>query len=473
MNAGPLPQRQRPEAVDAERAVLGSALISTKAVERALRAVTDREFVVPAHRAIYIAIANLARQGKKIDALSVGNELDRKGWLERANGRAYLDELIDCSPVSAHVETYAADVVDAALLRDLIDIGQALVNAGYEAADDPDEVIATYCATLHAIAKRKSKWEIIPADTAFAEQAQELEDDAEPPTIPLNIADLDALLFVHPGDLIILAGESSAGKSATALYILSQATIGELPSMLATFEMSKRQCLDRLLAANADIPLTPISKRKLTPQQKTETRPWSTFLRSRPLHIVEKSGGSVEAVCAMIRESVDKHGTKLVVLDQLNRIKPKRETDNERRDIDYCIRLLKDAAMEYGIAIILLHQLKRPTGPPRRPVMEDLRGSGAIEQDSDAVLFAFRPDKRKAMIDGKPEPDESRLEIINGKQRNGPTNWTLRRTFRQSTQRIFEASTNWGEDDEPPPAKREAVLWGDEPEAGGPKHWET
>lgn len=435
--------RQPPADLNAEMAALGSALISRKAIGRLLEGTKSREFSAPAHRAVWLAMAAMAARGRPVDVLNIEGELRDKGWLERVGGVPYINALAESTVTATHIDDYCGTVIEKALLRDLIEACTGATDASYLQQAPAADLIANLATTLHGLAKRRDKWEIIGADRAFSEQEHEIDNDVSPPLIRLNIAELDRLLYVHPGDLIILGGPTNWGKSATMLNWLVSAAIGQVPSLMVTLEMSRRQCEDRMLAALADVPATPIAMRRLTGEQKDQTRPLSGVLRTLPIQFVEKSGGSVETLCALIRECVDTHGTQLVIVDQLNRLRPATGSGNKVEDIDHCVRTVKDAAMSLGVGIVLLAQINRVGTKEKRATASDLRGSGGIEQDADAVVLVHRPDFKA----DTPEADETRLEWHGEKQRNGPAGWKIQRKFKRSTQRITADSEEYVDDE--------------------------
>jgi replicative DNA helicase len=429
--------RLLPSVPAAEKALLGSALISASASELLLRSVTQKEFYEPANRAIYGAIAALHSRGAAVDVLTVPEELRKRGWLERAGGKPYLHAVCESTPTSVHAEHYAKEVRDAAIFRELVLLSGKMEEAGYQAKEDAQAVLDGFSNDLHNLSKRIESWDLVSAAVAHDQQQEELDNDKSPVLFKLGIDDLDQVLNLHPGDLVVLSGQTSIGKSATALHWLTSAASCGTPCLMVTLEMSRRQCEDRVLAGYGGLPLTAVMRRKLTPDQKRQAREMNEVIRVMPLHYVEKSGGSVEALCSMLRDARRKHGIEIVVVDQLNRLNPQSATESERRDIDHCVRLLKDVAMNLGVVVILLHQLNRTNNLTDRPMMEQLRGSGAIAQDSDAVLLAHRPGRKKAKTKGKEEEDDSLLEWYCDKQRNGPPGWTRQRIFRKSTQSIF------------------------------------
>lgn len=434
-------------------ALLGSALISSSAAELLLRSVAQKDLTSPANRAIYSAIAGLHSRGAAVDVLTVPAELERRGWLERVSVK-YLHEVCESTPTAAHAEHYAKEIVGKALFRELIELGSSMVETGYQSDLDAQDAIDRYANDLHNLGNRIESWDLVSAAVAHADQLVELENDRSPLTYPLGIDDLDQVLYLHPGDLIVLSGQTSIGKSATALHWLTSAATCGSPSLMVTLEMSRRQCEDRVLAGFAGIPLTAVLKRRLDPEQKERAREANQILQVMPLHYTEKSGGSVEALCSMLRDARRRLGIEIVVVDQLNRLAPKHPTESERCDIDHCVRRLKDAAMHLGIVVILLHQLNRANNQTDRPMMEQLRGSGAIAQDSDGVLLAHRPGRKKAKAKGQEEPDDSLLEWYCDKQRNGPSGWTKQRIYRKSTQEILtldRAAYSPDEDDDDDP----------------------
>lgn len=429
--------RPLPSDAEAERALLGSAIMSATATDILLRMTTQSEFQIPANRAIYGAIAGLHSRGVAVDVLTVPTEMEKRGWFERAGGYEYFHQVCESTPTASHAEHYAKEVVDKALFREMIALGGRMVETGYEATEDAQDTLDSFAADLHNLSRRVESWDIVSAAVAHADQLDALENDRSPMVYKLGIDDLDQVLYLYPGDLIVLSGQTSIGKSATALHWLTSAASSGAPSLMVTLEMSRRQCEDRVLAGYAGIPLTPIMKRCLNAEQKARARECSAILKVLPLHYVEKSGGSVESLASILRDAKKRHSIEIVVIDQLNRLNPKRPSESERLNIDHCVRLLKDVAMNLGVAIILLHQLNRTNNQTNRPMMEQLRGSGAIEQDADAVLLAHRPGRKTAKTAGREEEDDSLLEWYCDKQRNGPHGWTRQRIFRKSTQEIF------------------------------------
>jgi replicative DNA helicase len=417
--------RVPPQSIDAEIAVLGAMLLSKEAVHRAEEILTDDAFYREAHRKIFQAIMTLSERNEAADLITVTEEIRRKGELEELGGASYVSSVLDSVSTSANVEYHSRLVLEKSILRRLIHVATHIAERGYEAEEPADEIVDWAEQQMFNITNLRTRREFVPLKellTHTFEVIQELYEEKRVVTgIPTGFQDLDRMTAgFQPSDLIVIAGRPSMGKTSLALNIAENAAIRfKIPSAVFSLEMSREQLVQRLLCAEARVE----SHRLRTGYLKESEWPLLTDAAGRlaeaPIYIDDTPGISLMEMRAKARRLKSKVDVGLIVVDYLQLARGYQNPENRQQEISQISRGLKALAKELNVPVVALSQLSRAVEQreSRRPVLSDLRESGAIEQDADLVMFIYREEVYK------PDKEEAKgvAEVIIGKHRNGPT----------------------------------------------------
>lgn len=422
-------ERSPPHSIDAEIAVLCAMMISPDVVPLVFEFVTADAFYREAHRRIFRAITGAWEAGDKIDVITIAERLKKTSELEAAGGIDYLGELVSAIPHSAHAEHHAKIVRENAVLRRLIkassetiqdayDVGERTVGDILSAAEARVMAIETGAGT-GPLRAREKLWEAFEHIGKLQEQEKD-----EVPGIASGLYDLDRFtLGLRRGELTVIAARPSMGKSALAMTWLLHATLAEsIPSLVFSFEMTSEELLTRAIAVEGQIPLHALlGGRKLTPEEYERMGRASTTLNTAPLFIDDSPDGNLRTIEAKARRLRMSEDVGLVVIDYLQLMDAAGE--DRRRELEQITKRLKQLARGLDIPIVLISQLSR--GPEqrtnKRPMLSDLRDTGAIEQDADRVIFIFRPEYYQTEAQKQKDAGkfEGLAELIIPKQRNG------------------------------------------------------
>ena len=430
--------RVPPHNLDAEQSLLGAMLLSAEAAGTGVESVKGEDFYRAAHARIFGAVEHLFARGEPIDVVTVADRLEANGELEQVGGKTYLLEVLNTVPVAANVAKYAAIVKRTALLRHLIEAASAIATIAYEGPDDVTEVIDDAERRIFEVTNQRVSSNFKPIAQLLEDNwvtIEELSKRQEHITgVPTGFADLDKLLAgLHRGDLIIVAARPSVGKTAFALNMAVNAAI-KVPesgdrTTVAVFslEMSSEQLVQRLLSSEARVDSQAMRTGRFADSDWPKMFEAMGRLGKCDLHVDDTPGMSIMEVRAKARRLF--HGKKagLLIIDYLQLMQPQRaRTDNRQVEIAEISRGLKILAKELSIPIVALSQLSRAVEQraDKRPMLSDLRESGAIEQDADVVMFIHRDTYHRADDFGDDEskmPPKGEAEIIVAKHRNGPT----------------------------------------------------
>ncbi|MGB4468156.1 MAG: replicative DNA helicase [Azovibrio sp.] len=429
--------RVPPHSIEAEQSVLGGLLLDNQSWDRIGDMIADTDFYRDEHKRIYRQIRSLLEKGKPADAVTVAEALDAGGESEHTGGLAYLGELANNTPSAANIRRYAEIVRERAILRQLVAAadeisGNALNPLGRDAKTLLDEAEAK----VFEIAEKGSRSSegfvhINPLLTQVVERIQELHDRDNPSDItgvPTGFFDLDQKTSgLQPGDLIVVAGRPSMGKTAFALNIAENvATIAGLPVGIFSMEMGGTQLATRMMASIGRLDSSRVRTGKLNDEEWSKLSFALGQLHEAPIYIDETGGLNpvdLRARARRLHRQCGKLG--LIVIDYIQLMSSARQNENRATEVSEISRSIKSLAKELQVPIIALSQLSRKVEErtDKRPMMSDLRESGAIEQDADVIMMLYRDEYYK------PESqDKGIAEIIIGKQRNGPTG-TVRLAF--------------------------------------------
>jgi replicative DNA helicase len=433
---GGTPDRLPPQDIDAEMSVLGAVLIAQEAlsnlqVEVRLQA---KDFYLPKHGSIFQAMLTLADRSEPVDALTVAAELDRQGALAQVGGTAYIHSLPSSVPSAGHVSQYGAIVRDRAQLRRLLGTLREAESQVFTFPGSARELFDKTEADIYKVAHEESTSDLTRLDEVLHTEIDKLEELSEKGIAltgtPSGFADLDDLTGgFQPGNLLILAARPAMGKSALALNIAQNTTLGKgtegrgpVPVALFSLEMSRVEIAHRMLGAEAKISGDALRKGQVKSDWRRVLLA-SEKLSKAPLWIDDSSDLGIHDLRAKVRRLKGKQpDLGLVIVDYLQLMRPDDSRENRVLQIGQMSRGLKLLAGELQIPVIALSQLSRrlEERTDKRPMLSDLRESGSIEQDADVVMFIYREsvyDKDEEQEDA-PAADEA--ELIIGKHRNGP-----------------------------------------------------
>ena len=419
--------RQPPHDNEAEQGVLGAMLLSPNTITDIIEELIPDDFYRPAHQLIYRAILDLFSDNKDVDPVIVAGRLDRNHDLERVGGAPYLHTLISSVPTAANARYYAEIVAEKAVLRRLVDAGTRVVQLGYEGTEgaEVDVVVDMAQQEVFAIAQRN-----VTEDYAIlADILQPTMDELDELSthgglargIPTGFIDLDKKTSgLQPGDLIIVAGRPSMGKTAFSINIAEHVAVeSKLPVAVFSMEMGGAQLVMRMLGSVGRLDQHILKTGALQDEHWGRLNEAVNKLADAPMFIDETAGLTALELRARARRLARQFGGKLglIVIDYLQLMESSGRTDNRAAALGEISRSLKSLAKELQVPIIALSQLSRSVEQrtDKRPMMSDLRESGAIEQDADLIMFMYRDEYYN------PEsPMKGLAECIIGKHRNGP-----------------------------------------------------
>ena len=420
----PSSERSLPHNLEAERCVLGSVLIHNDAFNQAAELLDAEDFFRDAHRRVFDKMVDLNERGEAIDLVTLKDELARSGDLEVVGGPAYVAGLVDGVPRSTHVEYYARIVKEKATLRNLIFSANRILDTAYSAEDEADTVLDQAEQAIFAIADDNIHTGFVPLRDLVQgsfETIEKLQEHKGLVTgVPTSFVDLDDMTSgFQPSDLIIVAARPSMGKTAFVLNIAQH--LGVKTGMTVGFfslEMSKEQLFMRMLTSEAGVDSHKFRGGFLAERDYGELSAALGRLSEAKVFIDDSASIGVLEMRAKARRLKSEHGLHLLVVDYLQLMQGRGRFDNRTQELASISRSLKGLAKELNVPVVALSQLSRApeSRSDRRPMLSDLRESGALEQDADLVMFIYREEQ----YDPSPE-NENLAEIIVGKQRNGPT----------------------------------------------------
>ena len=425
--------RLPPQNVEAEQSVLGTILLSDHSLSTVLETLESADFYQDGHRLIFEAMIVLFEKNEPQDIITVSNQLKDQNNLDAAGGLGYLATLTSIVPVTSNLFHYAKIIRQKAILRNLIRVNTEIASRCYEEQGDIDILVDEAEQAIFEIARSKSNQSfthlkrIIPGAFETVEQLYKRKEQIT--GIPTGFTELDRMTAgLQPSDLIILAGRPSMGKTAFAMNIAQNATLLDKTGVAVfSLEMSKEQLAMRLLCSAGHID----SQRVRTGRLHNEDWPKLTravgMLTEAPMYIDDTPAISVLEMRAKVRRLAAHSPLGLIIVDYLQLMRGRSSIENRTQEISEISRSLKAMAKELKVPVIALSQLNRSleSRTDKRPMMSDLRESGAIEQDADVICFIYRDEVYNKAEDN---PNIGISEIIVGKQRNGPTG-TVKLTF--------------------------------------------
>jgi len=415
--------RVPPQNIEAEIAVLGSMLLEEEAIGQAVEAVNSSFFYKDAHKKIFQAIVDLYSANKAVDLVTLTEELKKTGALEEAGGAAYLTELTAAVPTAANVAHYARIVKEKAILRNLINTATQIVTRSYDGQQDASVLLDKAEKEIFDITGSQLKGISVSIKEIIKDSIETIEGfyrrKAHVTGLAMGFDDLDMMTAgLHNGELIIVAGRPSMGKSALATCIAEYAGVQEQkPVAIFSLEMAKEQLVQRMLCSHARVELQKARSGFLTQADWPKLVTAAGKLAEAPIYIDDSAALTALELRAKARRMKSQYNLELIIVDYLQLMTNPSRADNRQQEISEISRSLKALAKELSLPVIAVSQLSR--APEKResyrPRLSDLRESGAIEQDADVVMILFREEYYNPK-----ETNKGIAEIIVAKQRNGP-----------------------------------------------------
>jgi replicative DNA helicase len=433
-------ERAQPQAVEAEASVLGAMLLEKEAIGRAVELLDETCFYLDSHRVIFSAIAGLYDKGVPADLVTVTEELRKKKQLDKAGGASYLSMLLERVATGANVEYHARIVLEKAMLRKLVQSATNIVQRSYEGTEEIDKLLDDAESMVFGIRQSRLKRGFVPIGTLLTgsfEAIEELYRQKKHITgLETGFTDLDNRTSgFQKSDFIVVASRPSMGKTSLALNVAQHAAIANgVPVGIFSLEMSKDQLVQRMLCSEGRVDAQRLRTGYLAESDWPKLTAAAGRLREAPIYIDDSAVLSIWELKSKARRLKSEADVGVLMIDYLQLVAGP-NSENRQQEISAVSRSLKALAKELEIPIIAMSQLSRQPearGGSRRPMLSDLRESGAIEQDADVVVLIYRPE----LYDMEPK---GVAEIIVAKQRSGPTG-TEKLTFKKEYTRFENMS---------------------------------
>ena len=417
-------KRILPHSIEAEQSVIGSMILDRDAILVASEILTSDDFYQKQYGIIFDAMVELCNEGKPVDLVTLQNRLKEKELPPDISSMEYVRDLISAVPTSANVKYYAKIVSEKAVLRRLIKANEEIANTCYLEKENTEIILEEAEKKLFNILQRRNNEEYVPIQQVVLnainniEKASKLKGSVT--GIPTGFMDLDYKTSgMHPSDLVLIAARPSMGKTAFVLNIAQyMAFRKDVTVAIFSLEMSKEQLVNRLLSLESHVDSQHIRTGNLTDQEWEKLIESGNVIGNSNLIIDDTPGISIAELRSKCRKYKMEHNLSMIIIDYLQLMSGSgRGSDSRQQEISDISRSLKAVARELSVPVLALSQLSRAVEqrPDHRPMLSDLRESGAIEQDADVVMFIYRDDYYNHDTDKKDV-----AEIIIAKQRNGP-----------------------------------------------------
>ena len=415
-----------PNNIEAEESVIGSMLLTKKALQKSLENLTKEDFYLDAHAKIFECIKNINDRSKPVDLTTLSEELNNKGWLKQVGGVEYIADAINSVPTTANIDEYINIVLEKSLLRRLIDEATDIVKGSYNVSNDIGDYLYEAQKKINKVSEGLRTSEFKPIQSVLTKAQSDLEalaaNKGDITGIPTGFYDLDKITSgFHPNELIIIAARPGMGKTAIALNIATNIAMNAKKSVaIFNMEMGAEQLVTRMLSQVGGIDGSKLRVGNLEHSDWKRVNEAISRLSDTKIFIDDTAGQTVADIrskCRRLKNSPS--GLDIVIIDYLTLIQSATKNgstgQNRQQEVADISRALKTMAMELEIPVIALSQLSRgiEQRTDKKPMLSDLRESGAIEQDADLVAFLHCNDEEK-------EKDDSLMEFVIRKHRNGP-----------------------------------------------------
>ena len=439
-------KRTAPSSMEAEMSVVGSMLLDRDAITEATEVLDKEDFYYRQYGIMFEAIRELYNEDKPVDLVTVRDRLQRDGAPPEMQSADFLKDLLSAVPTSVNTRAYAEIVHDKAILRRMIKSNEEIIEECYDGSKDTEEILNDTEKALFELIKSKGAKEYVPIDDVVIEVMQKIQEASQIKDhitgVPSGFSDLDYMTTgFQPSDFILVAARPSMGKTAFVLNILEYVAIKkERPCMIFSLEMSSNQLVNRLLSMDSGVDAQSIRSGKLSDSDWPRLIDSADRVGASNIIIDDTPGISVPELRSKCRKVKLERGLDLIIIDYLQLMSGNsKKNDNRQQEVSEISRSLKALAREMECPVIALSQLSRACElrADKRPMLSDLRESGAIEQDADLVMFLYRDEYYEPDSDKKGE-----AEVIIAKQRNGPIgtvtlNWQAETTRFKSKERVY------------------------------------
>lgn len=417
-----LSDRIPPQALEVERTVLGSMLIDSQAALNAIDILDEDCFYSTANARIFLCMKEMFEKSIPVDIVTITDLLRKKGWLESVGEETYLGELAECIATSANIEYYANILREKAILRKLITVAGEITTECFNVDVEPQEVVDKAESRIFGISESRIKNKFESMADLLPKTFEEIEGYTKGnfKGVQTGFKELDEMTTgLQPGDLVIVAGRPSMGKTAFVLSLaLNTSMKYKNPTAIFSLEMSKESLVQRMLCSEARVNMHQLRSGTLPKRDLPKLSLAAGPLAEAPIYIDDTPAISVLELRAKARRLKAQYGLKLIIIDYLQLMGSTSKVESRQQEISIISRSLKGVAKELDVPVIALSQLSRAVEQrnDHRPQLADLRESGAIEQDADLVMFVYRDE----VYNKDNENVKGKAEIIVGKQRNGP-----------------------------------------------------
>jgi len=439
--------RVPPADIDAEKAVLSSVMIDNEAFHAVFDHLKPDDFYHPAHQVLFHSMVALRDSNQPVDLIVLADHLRAEEQLDAVGGIATLAEIADFEATSANAEFYAKIVRDKSIKRNLIHVASEIVSAGYDTSEDAAQLLDEAESKIFELSQHEAKSTLAPLEGAMGPAFDHIEHlmtrGGDITGVSTGFTEFDALTGgLQPGDLVILAARPSMGKTALALNFARNAALDHDKAVAVfSLEMTTRSLVLRMLSSEAEVDFSTFHKGLISVDAHGRLAEAAGRLTRAGVYIDDTSSASVLEMRAKCRRLHAQKGLDLVIVDYLQLARGDGRIDSREQEISQISRGLKGLAKELNIPVIALSQLNR--GPEsrgaedKRPMLADLRESGAIEQDADVIGFIYRD-----VVYNKATEYPDMAELIIAKQRNGPVG-----TVRMKFEGRYARFRDWDQDD--------------------------
>ncbi|HHW47212.1 MAG TPA: replicative DNA helicase [Clostridiaceae bacterium] len=425
-----------PQSIEAEQSVLGCMLLDKEVIPVITEILKSEDFYREDHKEIYEAILDLFERANPVDLITVAEQLKQRGTLDKVGGLEYLTNIATAVPTTANARHYAKIVEEKSILRKLIKTSSDIINLGYEASDEVSIILDRAEKGIFDILQKRSNQGFSHIKDVLVDAFNKLEElynnKGYVTGVPTGFTDLDyKTAGFQNSDLILIAARPSMGKTSFALNIAQYAAVHKkIPVAIFSLEMSKEQLVNRILCSEVMIDSQKMRIGKLDDSDWQKMAMALGPLSEAPIFIDDTPGASVMELRAKCRRLKLEKNLGLVVIDYLQLMQGRGRAENRQQEVAEISRSLKILAKEINVPVVTLSQLSRApeSRSDHRPMLSDLRESGAIEQDADMVLFLYRDDYYN------PDSEKQNIaEVIIAKNRHGPTGVVELRWFGEYT----------------------------------------
>ncbi|MCI9137090.1 MAG: replicative DNA helicase [Lachnospiraceae bacterium] len=416
-------KRIMPNHLEAEQSVIGAMIMDREAIIIASETLVREDFYHQQYGVLFEAMVELYNEEQPVDVITLQNRLREKDVPTELSSLEFVGELVSAVPTSANVKYYANIVKEKATLRRLIKVNEEIANQCYLGKESLEDILADTEKKIFELLQNKNNGDYVPIKQVVIRALEKIEQASKTKGNVTGIAtgfvDLDYRMSgLQPSDLILIAARPSMGKTAFVLNIAQYVAFhSDLCTAIFSLEMSKEQLVNRLFSLESRVDAQLLRSGNLADSDWEKLIEGAGTVGRSKLIIDDTPGISISELRSKCRKYKLEHDLKLIIIDYLQLMSGSRSTDSRQQEISDISRALKGLARELNVPVIALSQLSRQVEqrPDHRPMLSDLRESGAIEQDADVVMFIYRDDYYN-----KDTPDKNIAEIIIAKQRNGP-----------------------------------------------------